>query len=228
MYWNTITENYLSKVTKNIKRKRVELFISKLSLGPNDLILDLGSEDGSYLGKYYPYPQNIILADIVEEPMRIGVDRYNLGGYAVIPENGELPFSDSEFDAVWCNSVIEHVIGEKNSYNSISDLECKMNARKYQKKFAIEIERVGAKYFVQTPYIHFPIEAHSWLPVIQYLPHNIAGKISTLLKRIWVKQWSNNFYLYDFSRAYEDFPNANEFYFEKLAFLKKSIIVMRK
>lgn len=52
-------------------------------------------------------------------------------------------FQDNEFDAVFSNSVIEHV----------GDYEA-------QRQMANEIMRVGKRYFVQTPNFYFPIEPH--------------------------------------------------------------------
>ncbi len=62
-------------------------------------------------------------------------------------------FSDKSVDIVFSNSVIEHVGGFEK-----------------QKKMAEEIRRIGKKYWVQTPYKHFPIEMHFLFPLFQYFP----------------------------------------------------------
>lgn len=65
----------------------------------------------------------------------------------------ELPFADGEFDAIYSNSVIEHLFTWEN-----------------QVKMADEVRRVGRNYFVQTPNYFFPIEPHWVFPGFQYLP----------------------------------------------------------
>ena len=63
-----------------------------------------------------------------------------------------LPFSDDEFDLVYCSSVIEHVPPARRA------------------AFAAEARRVGRAWFVQTPARSFPIEPHALLPFAHWLP----------------------------------------------------------
>jgi SAM-dependent methyltransferase len=73
---------------------------------------------------------------------------------------------DREFDVVHSNSVIEHV-GDWS----------RMVA------FAIEIRRVGKRYFVQTPNFWFPIEPHVRLPAFHWLPEQLRYRL--LIRRSW-------------------------------------------
>ncbi len=191
-------------------------------------MLDLGSEDGSYLASYYPYPSNITIADINAEPMRRGVERYGLKGFVLLPPDGPLPLDTDGFDAVWCNSVLEHVTLERAMLATVSDREFRVRAEEHQRHFAREIARVGRNYFVQTPYLHFPIEAHSWLPCVQYLSHERQWRLSRgWLRSLWVKQWRADFYLYNKRRLRSHFPDATAIHVERFLGVPKSLIAIR-
>lgn len=223
-----MVEARLESLTRPLRRARVARFVEMLHLGPRDIVLDLGSEDGSYLARYYPYPRNIVLADIVEAPMKQGVTRYGLRGYVVLPTDGLIPVDAGAFDAVWCNSVIEHVTVDRNELSRLSSTEFYRRADEHQRRFASEIARVGDRYFVQTPYLHFPIEAHSWLPLVQYFPQPRRYRLSQGLKQIWVKKWRADFLPYDRRRLREHFPHATAFYVERTVGIPKSLIAVRR
>lgn len=225
-HWNDWTERRLGQVTNALKRKRVERFVAACGLGPEHTVLDLGSEDGSYLASCYPYRGQIVLADVEEGPMREGVRRHGLKGYKLIPRDGPLPFATGSFDAVWCNSVIEHVTLSRAELATTRDAEFQRRADAHQRGFAAEIARVGRGYFVQTPHRHFPIEAHSWLPLMQYLPQERRWAASRALSPVWVKKWKADFLLYDAPRFRRHFPDASV-EVESVLGLPKALIAIR-
>jgi ubiquinone/menaquinone biosynthesis C-methylase UbiE len=77
-------------------------------------------------------------------------------------------FKDKEFDIVFSNSVIEHV----GTYEQ-------------QRQMAEEVERVGKRYYVQTPNRFFPIEPHVLLPFFQFLPFSLKVAILTHFRTPW-------------------------------------------
>lgn len=76
-------------------------------------------------------------------------------------------FNSGDFDLVFSNSVIEHV----GSYEK-------------RKMFAKEIQRLSKKYWIQTPFKYYPIEAHCGMPFWWLYPKSLR---SYFLKR-WRKK----------------------------------------
>lgn len=81
-------------------------------------------------------------------------------------------FEDKKFDLVFSNSVIEHLYTYEN-----------------QVKMADEIQRVGKKYFIQTPNKYFPIEAHYAIPFAQYMPKSLLLFLLTKTRLSRMSRW---------------------------------------
>jgi len=73
-------------------------------------------------------------------------------------------FANRAFDVAFSNSVIEHV-----------------GPFQRQAAMAGEVRRVGKRCWVQTPYKHFPVEAHFVFPGFQYLPLRLREAVA----RVW-------------------------------------------
>jgi SAM-dependent methyltransferase len=148
------------------RARRAALFHQYLCPTQEDRILDLGSEDGSYIARIIPFRKNVFIADIYPEMLSHGRTRYGFKT-VLLDESGLLPFEDSYFDIVHCNSVIEHVtIDKKRQWSHQSAKEFATIAFERQKQFANEIRRIGKSYFVQTPNKKFIFESHTWLPLM--------------------------------------------------------------
>ena len=81
-----------------------------------------------------------------------------------------LPFEDGAFDVVHSNAVIEHVGG-----------------RERQEAFVREALRVGRRVFVTTPNRWFPVEVHTKLPLVHWLPPSLAGRAYDLARMPWAR-----------------------------------------
>lgn len=80
-----------------------------------------------------------------EDPLNVD---YQAGDGCNMPQ-----YNDASFDIVHANSVIEHV-------GSLQNMQ----------RLADEIRRVGNGYYVQTPYLWFPLEPHYGVPCVHWLP----------------------------------------------------------
>ena len=82
----------------------------------------------------------------------------------------DLPFADGEFDVVFSNAVIEHVGG-----------------REQQRRFVEESLRVARRAFITTPNRWFPVEVHTRLPLVHWLPDALAHRAYDLARKPWAK-----------------------------------------
>lgn len=141
-------------------------------------ILDVGVTsdrriDSNFFEKLYPYPQSITA--VGTEDASFLEDEYP--GLKFVRANGTfLPFDDNSFDLVVSFAVIEHV-GDRDN----------------QKKFMHELCRVGKSCFVTTPNRWFPVEFHTGLPILHWLPPMVFRKIlNTIGLKFWAKEENLN------------------------------------
>jgi hypothetical protein len=89
------------------------------------------------------------------------VDVPHAGFVSVAGDAADLSrFERDQFDVVFSNSVIEHLF-----------------TRERQFAMANEIERIGKRYWVQTPSFWFPIEPHFHVPGWQWLPKRVRTRL---------------------------------------------------
>lgn len=132
-------------------------FVDCLEVGPRSTILDVGVtsdrtfENSNYLEAWHPYPATITALGFDDATFL--QERYP--GLRFVRGDGlHLPFAAESFDLVHCSAVIEHVGSTKN-----------------QRQLVIECARVARRgFFITTPNRAFPIEVHTGLPLIHWLP----------------------------------------------------------
>lgn len=139
-----------TSLAARIRRKRFTLFESLISHVPKPLrILDVGGTQKFWEVMGFPGAERIEITILNVATQPVSLPNFT----AVAGDARDLQFADASFDVVFSNSVIEHVGGHED--------QCRM---------AREVKRVGARYFLQTPNRHFPIEPHFLFPYFQFLP----------------------------------------------------------
>ncbi len=141
-------------VAAQFRSRRLRLVIGELRPDPGSLVLDAGSDGSSFL-RNWPDPGKVVSLD-----NRFRTGSAQRAGPALLADLRALPLKANSIDIV-ANSVLEHV----------GPLE-------EQKKAAAEIRRAGRSYFVQIPYLYFPIDPHYFtLPYFQLLPEKWQRRI---------------------------------------------------
>jgi SAM-dependent methyltransferase len=150
------------------RERKLELFMAELRPTPATTVLDVGADelgfgegDGcgtmNFFEERYPWPERITalgLHDGAGFRARYPHIPYVQGDACA------LPFDDGAFDVVFSNAVLEHVGG-----------------RERQRRFVSEALRVGRRVFLTTPNKSFPIEVHTRLPLVHWLPDAIAHRV---------------------------------------------------
>jgi hypothetical protein len=155
-YRDTYFKKYAATLSLSARKKIYNFFISQFPSNPNIKILDLGVTSdvdvtANYLEQFYPYLNNITCAG-VQDCSKLSIQFP--GVTTVKLDYGKsLPFLDNEFDIVYSNAVIEHV-------GSITN----------QLFFLSEALRVSRSFFICTPNRWFPVEHHTHIPLLHYLP----------------------------------------------------------
>ena len=157
------------------RRRKMELFLELVRPTPETRVVDVGVTDGgfgeaggaaathNFFEELYPWPEQITAVSTQY------LDRFHEAFPAVrrVRADGrDLPFADGEFDVAFSNAVLEHV-GTRND----------------QRAFVRELCRVGRCVFVTTPNRWFPIEVHTLLPFVHWLPARERGRAFELLRR---------------------------------------------
>ena len=218
---------FMAWASGNARRRRAKIFWDYLRPTAEDRIVDLGGGTGRYIADIVPFRDNIMIADIstsdLDQAAQLGFSTLVLG------EELSLPFDDQSVDVMFCSSVIEHATGPKEQ--TIHNRDGKAFARladRHQRALAEEIRRSARRYFVQTPYKYFPLESHTWFPVIiVVLPRRLQVDLIKLLNGFWPKKTSGDWRLLTVADMRHLFPDA-EIVLERFCGLTKSIMAVKR
>jgi SAM-dependent methyltransferase len=156
------------------RQRKLQLFLDELHPSADTSVLDVGADelgfgegDGcgtmNFFEEHYPWPERITALGL---HAGAGFRARYPGIEYVQGDACALPFADGQFDIVFSNAVLEHVGG-----------------RERQRRFVFEALRVGRRVFLTTPNRRFPLEVHTRLPVVHWLPDAVSHPVYRALGR---------------------------------------------
>ena len=156
--------------TRRAVRARLRMFdrfVDFVAFDDTTRILDIGITpdedlaDSNLFETCYPYPHRIT-ATSVEDASAIELRH---PGVRFVQTDGQtLPFATGEFGVAFSSAVLEHVGGPEQ-----------------QRRFVAEMVRVGEQFFLTTPNRWFPLELHTFLPLLHWLPRSSHRSVLGLL-----------------------------------------------
>jgi SAM-dependent methyltransferase len=174
--------NVVNAVSLRSRRRKLRLFMDELRPTAATTVLDVGVDevgfgaDGGQSGcgthnffeELYPWRDRITALGLH--------DGAGFGAcYPAVPyvqgDACDLPFGDRSFDVVFSNAVIEHV-----------------GDRERQRLFVAEALRVGRRVFLTTPNRWFPIELHTRLPLVHWLPKPASDAVYDVTGKGWARE----------------------------------------
>jgi len=180
-------------VSRLALRIRLKMFTTLMKAVGNDSgakVLDVGvtndrREESNFLEKLYPYRENITAVGMEDASF---LEREYPGVRYIRADGLHLPFGDGSFDLVTSFAVIEHV-----------------GSRDNQRKFVRELCRVGKTCLITTPNRWYPVEVHTMMPLIHWLPPEIFRRLLSRLGREFYAR-EENLNLLDAKSIREMFP----------------------
>ena len=146
-------QDLIRPVQRRFRLRRMEAFVNRFGVTDETTILDVGGVASIWEGLSVK-PRVTILN--FKKPRKQLPDHITF----VVGDGTGIDFPDRSFDIAFSNSTIEHLGNWEN-----------------QQRFAIEMRRVGRRYYVQTPHYHFPIEPHYLAPFVHWLPPSVQKRV---------------------------------------------------
>jgi hypothetical protein len=218
-YWKKtfIFEDFFQKILFNNRRKILKIFDSIIQVKRKYSILDVGASplelksENMLLKKFKRHKKLTCLSNQDLGPIK----RSFLNFIYVLGDARNMKFKDNSFDVVHSNATIEHVGSDKMQLKFIS--ECLRVARKFV--------------FITTPNKYFPIEFHTKIPFIHWLPHSYFNIILKLFGDNFFRDKRNlNLISYKKIKSYCKKLKIKNYkiFFNYFLFLKSNIILVIK
>jgi SAM-dependent methyltransferase len=166
-----------SRVSLWARRRMYSLFEREFRPGPEDTVVDVGVTpdqslvDSNAFERFYPYSDRITATSFEDAS---GLEKTFPGLRFVQTSGPRLPFDDGTFTVAYSSAVLEHV-GNTEA----------------QRAFVRELLRVADGFFIAVPNRWFPIEVHTVLPLLHWLPKKWHRAILRRLGRDFWAQEAN-------------------------------------
>lgn len=145
------------RIAHRARRRMFQRFLVQTAIAPAETLLDVGAtsdesySSSNYVEAWYPCKDKITAVGLDDASF---LERRYPGLTFRLADGGDLPFEDASFDVVHSSAVLEHV-GSPDK----------------QRRFIEELARVARRsVFLTTPNRWFPVEFHTALPLIHWLP----------------------------------------------------------
>ena len=155
------------------RRRMYERVIELARPGALTRIVDVGTTPdlvlpyNNFFERWYPHTDHLAACSI-EDCSNLETEFPGLS-FRTITGN-RLPYADREFDLALSFAVLEHVGSAHN-----------------QRQFMAELARIADAFILYTPYRYFPMEMHTLLPMLHWLPVNWHRAI---LRRAGMTFWA--------------------------------------
>jgi SAM-dependent methyltransferase len=165
------------------RNRMFAVLLRELSPTAETRVVDIGVTpeaelaDSNAFERFYPWPRNVV-ATSFEDASAI---EQRFPGVRFVRTDGDvLPFADGEFDVAVAIAVLEHV-----------------GDREHQRRFMAEIVRVSGACFLTTPNRWFPLELHTMLPLLHWMPQSAHQWV---LRHVGLRTWAETSHLNLLSR----------------------------
>ena len=159
---NEVYSRYLGPFQDKVRRVRMRDMLQRMDIAENARVLDLGGTPSIW--RFVDRPLDVTILNLPGSDQPDPGETVHTFRFVEGDATNVSQYEDRSFDFVFSNSVIEHVGGVDK-----------------QQSFAQEVRRLSEKYWVQTPSIWFPIEAHTGMPFWFFFPES--------LRRHFIEKW---------------------------------------
>ncbi len=157
-----------SRVSLQVRQKIFAAFMNVMQPQEDTRILDLGvtgdasQPESNFFERWYPHKDQLVC--VGTEEVEDHEQKYPGMKFVRVAPMQPLPFPAGHFDIVFSNAVVEHA-----------------GSRQQQQYFIQEALRVSKAFFLSTPNRWFPVEVHTGLPLLHYLPIPLHRHILRIL-----------------------------------------------